>query len=253
MLSALPASTNHPMPALPLPPPELRGLVGDTDSVEEYQGIGGAIAEMMKALGLLAPGRRILDVGCGCGRVAAHLLSSPIASYQGFDRNPQLVNWASEHITRIDGRFRFQLVRVESPYDDFDGFRGIIPARDLSFPFANGMFDVALLSSVFTHMSIVDARRYLGELARVLTASGQVLASWFLTGAAQGAVEGLGYRHSRREQAEAISAAGFSALSLTERGAEREAPENPPQHEWFLLHRAPAVESIVPTREERSC
>ncbi len=241
------------MPALPLPPPELRGLVGDTDSAEEYQGIGSAIAGMMQALGLLAPRYRILDVGCGCGRVAAQLVSSPIAAYQGFDRNPELVNWASEHITPIDSRFQFQLVRVESPYDEFDGFRGVIPARDLSFPFADGSFDVALLSSVFTHMSLVDARRYLRELARVLNAGGQVLASWFLTEAAEGAVEGLGYRHGRREQAAAIAAAGFSALSLTERAAERAAAGDPPQHEWFLLRRDPAVVSAVSQREERSC
>lgn len=224
------------MPTLPLPPAELRGLVGNTDSVEEFEGIGRSIAGMMAALGLLPAGQRMLDVGCGCGRVAAHLLATPIASYEGFDRNPRLVSWAAEQITPIDRRFRFQLVKVASPYDAFDGFHGEIPAGELTFPFADGIFDVALLSSVFTHMPVGDSRRYLAELARVLAPSGQVLATWFLTDAEGGIVEGLGYRHNRRDQAAAIAAAGFSGRSLFE--TPPPSPGDPPQQEWFLLSRS---------------
>jgi SAM-dependent methyltransferase len=229
------------MTSLPLPPPELRGLVGNTDSVEEFERVGGSIAGMMKALGLLEPGHRILDVGCGCGRVAAQLLSSPIAAYEGFDRNPRLVQWAVDNIMAADPRFRFQLVSVESPYDELDGFRGTISARDLKFPYADGSFEVALLSSVFTHMPVVDSRRYLDELARVLEPDGKVLATWFLTDEPDGAVEGLGYSHNRAAQAEAVRAAGFSPRDLFGLAAEPPAPGSPPRQEWFLLSRVAPV------------
>lgn len=230
------------MPTPPIPPPELRGLVGNTDTVEEFEGIGRSIAGMMDALGLLAPECRLLDVGCGCGRVAGQLLASPIAAYEGFDRNPELVRWAAENIGSIDRRFRFRLVSVASPYDDLDGFRGTIPASELRFPYPDGAFDVALLSSVFTHMSVDDSRRYLSELARVLTPQGQVLATWFLTDEPHGEIEGLGYSHNRRHQAEAVGAAGFSARNLFEQDAPARAPGSPPQQVWFLLRRtAPAA------------
>jgi SAM-dependent methyltransferase len=235
------AAKGRRMTSLPLPPPELRGLVGNTDSVEEFERVGSSIAGMMKALGLLEPGNRILDVGCGCGRVAARLLSSPIASYEGFDRNPRLVGWAAENIMPADPRFRFQLVSVESPYAELDGFRGTIPATDLRFPYADGSFEVALLASVFTHMPVADSRRYLDELARVLGPDGQVLATWFLTDEPEGAVEGLGYSHNRTAQTEAVRAAGFSAQDLFGLAAEPPPPGSPPRQEWFLLRRVAPV------------
>ena len=238
MLRSLLTASVPAMTTLPLPPAELRGLVGNTDTVEEFERVGRSIAGMMAALGLLPAGQRVLDVGCGCGRVAAHLVASPIAAYEGFDRNPRLIAWAAEQITPLDSRFHFQLVKVASPYDAFDGFHGEIPAGELTFPFADGLFDVALLSSVFTHMPVGDSRRYLAELARVLSPTGQVLATWFLTDAEEGIVEGLGYRHNRRDQAAAIAAAGFSGRRLFE--TPPPSPGDPPQQEWFLLSRSSA-------------
>lgn len=223
------------MSILPLPPAELRALVGNTDSVEEFERVGSSIAGMMTALDLLPDGQRVLDVGCGCGRVARHLLASSVASYDGFDRNPRLIEWAERVIAASDSRFRFSLVKVTSPYDTLDGFHGEISAREVTFPYPDASFDVALLSSVFTHMPPDDARRYLAELARVLRPEGRVLATWFLTDLPGGEVVGLGYRHTRDEQADAVRSAGFRARRLFDPSPP--VPGEPPQQEWFLLER----------------
>lgn len=223
----------------PLPPARLRGLVGESDSVEEFLGVGRSLAGMMAALGLLDPGARILDVGCGCGRAALQLRSTRLGSYRGFDRNPELVAWAQENIAAHDPRFEFRCIPVASPYDAYDGHQGTLRAEDLVFPYPDASFDVVLLASVFTHLPTTATRRYLAEAARVLVPGGRLLASWYLTSGPSERVEGLGFHHPRTEQGEAARYAGFNARALTPRPEDAEEGGLPPVHEWFLLTREP--------------
>lgn len=221
----------------PVPPARLRGLVGETDSVEEFLGVGRSLAGMMASLGLLEPGVRLLDVGCGCGRAALQLRTSRIAAYRGFDRNPELVAWAQENVAACDPRFEFRHVPVASPYDTYDGHTGTLCAEELVFPYPDAEFDIVLLASVFTHLPTTTTRRYLAEAARVLVPRGRLLASWYLTSGSCEHAVGLGYHHPREEQAEAVRAAGFRARALTPRPDEAEGGSLPLVHEWFLLTR----------------
>lgn len=55
-----------------------------------------------------------------------------------------------------------------------------MPVEHLSFPYDNGTFDVALLSSVYTHMCQSGIKRYVHELGRVLRPGGRCLVSAML-------------------------------------------------------------------------
>ena len=122
---------------LPLPSEEYMRLVsgGRSDDLEaHFEWVGGVLAAMLKNAEMLEPGSRLLDIGCGCGRVARHLLDAPLAGYAGFDRHPGMIEWAQAHIGARDDRFRFQHVDVVSVYKEVDGQTGVVPAAEFVFP-----------------------------------------------------------------------------------------------------------------------
>jgi SAM-dependent methyltransferase len=164
-----------------LPPAEYMRLVsGDhPDLREHFESAGRRLAEELASREMLEPDSRLLDIGCGCGRVALHLLDSPIAAYVGFDRHAGMIEWARSHIGAADDRFQFQHVDVRSGYEEVDSNVGTISAAEFVFPYDDGVFTGALAASVFTHMDFPATRRYLTETARVLAPGGRVLASYF--------------------------------------------------------------------------
>lgn len=124
---------------------------------------------------------RVLDVGCGCGRVAIPLTGYlTTGSYDGFDVAADLVQWAVEHITPRHPNFRFRHVDI---YNDFYNPAGTGKASEFAFPYAAQSFDFAFLNSVFTHMLYEEATRYFGELARTLKPGGIALISFFILNA----------------------------------------------------------------------
>jgi ubiquinone/menaquinone biosynthesis C-methylase UbiE len=121
----------------------------------------------------------VLDVGCGVGRMAymlAHYLE-PTARYEGFDIVPSLVGWARQEITTRAPHFKFHNANV---YNKLYNQAGTSRASEFRFPFQDQRFDLAFLTSVFTHMLAPDVRHYLDELSRVLKPGGQCLTTCFL-------------------------------------------------------------------------
>lgn len=57
---------------------------------------------------------------------------------------------------------------------------GLVPAAEYLFPYADDTFDLAVLTSVFTHMRAAEVRHYLDEVARVLRSGGRCLITFFL-------------------------------------------------------------------------
>ena len=93
-----------------LTPP--RGLVaigpGDAEA------IGREFLDYFIRLAELKPDHRVLDVGCGVGRIAAPLADylSPGGSYEGFDIVSGGIEWCQTNITPRFPNFRFQVADI---------------------------------------------------------------------------------------------------------------------------------------------
>ena len=128
----------------------------------------------------LKPDARVLEVGCGCGRIATALASyiSENGSYDGFDVAAPLLNWCRPELQPRLPNFRFQLAdEVHAPGHNPSGTKN---AAEFSFPYASGSFDLVILSSVLTHMMPEAIENYLRETARVLCSGGSAFISVFL-------------------------------------------------------------------------
>lgn len=142
--------------------------------------IGRLYLSYFRELGALKPSDRVLDVGCGVGRMALPLAQylDAAGSYEGFDIVAASVAWCQERITARYPRFRFQHADVRNlTYNP----GGQLEASTFTFPYPDGEFDFAFLTSVFTHMLPADVEHYVAELARVLKPGGRCLLSVLLT------------------------------------------------------------------------
>jgi SAM-dependent methyltransferase len=129
-------------------------------------------------VGQLAPDGRVLDIGCGPGRIAAPLTRQlQGGSYEGFDVVPRSIQWCQRKISARHPNFRFQLADIRNAQYNPNGSQ---EARTYDFPYPDREFDLALAASVFTHMRPGEIERYVSEAARVLKPEGRLLASFFL-------------------------------------------------------------------------
>jgi SAM-dependent methyltransferase len=159
----------------PLRPP--RRLLGE--DYDYFERVGEEFLGHFVELGGLKPGDRVLDVGCGPGRMAVPLTGhlDPSGSYEGFDVVRREVEWCRRAITPRHPRFRFQVADVRNErYNP----HGSTPASEYRFPFDDASFDFAFATSVLTHLREAAAARYLTEIGRVLRPGGRCLVTFFL-------------------------------------------------------------------------
>lgn len=159
----------------PLTPPR-KLLTGD---YSDFTRLGGEFLELFVRLGGLQPDQRVLDIGCGPGRMAVPLTShlSAAGEYAGFDLVGEEVRWCQQQITPRFPNFRFERVDVHNArYNP----GGSVNASEFRFPYPDGSIDFAFATSVLTHMLAPDVEHYLDEIARVLRPSGRALLTWFL-------------------------------------------------------------------------
>jgi SAM-dependent methyltransferase len=143
--------------ALPVPPPEL--WLGYGRSTGHYLTSGRRDAESLARLIAdsgkpLAACRRILELGCGAGRMLRFLRDAGAhqAELWGADVSADHVLWCQQHLSPP---FRF-VTTTSCPH----------------LPFPDGHFDLVYAGSVFTHVSeLVDA--WLLEIRRVLAPGGR--------------------------------------------------------------------------------
>lgn len=150
--------------------------MSDTD--ESFVITGQQLAGILRRHGL-RDDHRLLDIGCGYGRLAAGLATSGFGgTYVGFDILRKHIRWCRQNITPATaGQYQFRHVDVRnSRYNP----SGVILAQETRFPARGGQFDFASMFSVFTHFYEADIRRYLEELRRVLRPGGIAVTTWFL-------------------------------------------------------------------------
>ncbi len=129
-------------------------------------------------LGGLQPTDRVLDAGCGIGRMAIPLAGHlQGGSYEGFDVGREMVRWCERHITPRHPAFHFTWAPIYNrKYNPF----GTLAAAEFRFPYPDDSFDFALATSLFTHLTPADTRHYLDELGRVLRPGASALLTFFL-------------------------------------------------------------------------
>jgi ubiquinone/menaquinone biosynthesis C-methylase UbiE len=168
---------------IPLPPKEYMELVCSfnlPNLIENFIESGGKdVVRMIDEQGMLSPGIDFLDIGCGCGRIARHLVEKPIRSYTGFDRHAGMIKWCQDEIAQRAPNFRFHYFDLKSIYALWDGHEGTVSVGSFHFPFPDESFDSILLASVFTHMPLEESAHYMKEIRRVLKPQGRVLLSVF--------------------------------------------------------------------------
>ena len=120
-----------------------------------YDIIGQMEADILAAAGL-ADGMRVIDLGCGSGRLAAALHRRAKLSFVGIDIIQSLLDYAK---TRAP-TYRF------------------VMHRELSVPEPDASADFVCAFSLFTHLLQAETFIYLKEAARVLRPGGKVVFSF---------------------------------------------------------------------------
>jgi SAM-dependent methyltransferase len=159
------------------PPRRLQQSVGDSDFVATGEEFG----RLLDGLGVLRADARVLDVGCGAGRIARVLATRlrPPGSYDGFDVMADAVAWCAQVYrgARLAVPFRFVHADIANALYNPGGR---LRAGRYRFPYDDGAFDLVLATSVFTHLLADTAAHYVAEAARVLAPGGVLFATWFL-------------------------------------------------------------------------
>lgn len=122
---------------------------------------------------------KILDVGCGVGRIALPLqyFLKSNGSYDGFDIMPEGIEYCSKNVTPEFPNFNFYKADI---FNSFYNSSGSQKAEEYSFPYPTSNFDIVLSTSLLTHLPPAAAARYVSETARVLKPGGISLHTFFL-------------------------------------------------------------------------
>ncbi|MBI3847791.1 MAG: class I SAM-dependent methyltransferase [Planctomycetes bacterium] len=145
---------------LPQPPAALMHRVATlSDPMAYFTGALQNFGELRTAIRrhCRGPIARLLDWGCGCGRLTSFLIRDGIGeSIHGCDVEPELVAWCATNLA--PGRF------VQSPDDP-------------PLPYDDGSFDVVVNYGTLTNLQPARQMAWLRELARVLAPGGHLLVS----------------------------------------------------------------------------
>lgn len=129
---------------------------------------------------LVTPAAKIVDLGCGCGRIAipfAAFLES--GRYYGIDVWPEGLQWCTENLTVRNPNMTFILNKSRNNYYFGDWDPDI--RNDYRLPgVQSGDIDFLFAISTFTHLTQADCQSYLHEVARVLNVGGLAYISCFI-------------------------------------------------------------------------
>lgn len=159
----------------PLPPANLLSGLGPGD----YWEIGTEMVSLIESLVGVRRSDRVLDIGCGLGRIAWPLARrlGRRGSYTGLDAAGVYIEWCKSNLALDPRRFTFHHADLRSSAYNV---QGTIRPEEFSFPWEDGSFDLTVATSIFTHLMPRAVERYLREIARTLKPGGRLFSSFFL-------------------------------------------------------------------------
>lgn len=145
---------------------------------EQFKSVGRIMVGWFQAYGDLKPDEKVLEVGCGIGRIAIPLTQYLRGgTYDGFDIVSRGIEWCQQRVTPRYPNFRFFHSDI---YNQCYNPQGKLAGHEYTFPFEDGTFDFVFLTSVFTHMLPADVERYTAEIGRVLKPGGRCFCTAYL-------------------------------------------------------------------------
>jgi ubiquinone/menaquinone biosynthesis C-methylase UbiE len=113
------------------------------------------IDEQVRGMGASLSDKRVLDFGCGCGRILRWLTSSyPTTRFHGTDVDGEAIEWCIRNL---------------------QGPAFIKSAPEPPLPFESAYFDVVYCFSVFTHLDEFMQDIWLAEIKRIVKPGGIVI------------------------------------------------------------------------------
>ncbi len=160
------------------PPAEMMKIIGSPDR-EHYLLVIEQLFDDLYRIGRIDADSRVLDLGCGCGRMALPFLDLiDQGSYRGIDVWPEGIDWCREHLTQRNPLFRFDLLQADNNYY-FDSENDQVNRFQLE-QIGGDEIDFAFAISVFTHLNPEDSQSYLDEFSRVLRPGGRAYITAFI-------------------------------------------------------------------------
>lgn len=163
---------------LPLPPIELRRAVGPVDpSWFDNQTGGGALDDVEMPGKPALDYSRVLDFGCGCGRLARQMMlqRNPPHEYCGLDLNQTAIEWCLENLSPHRSGFAFRHLDVRNPQ-----FNPHASHERMPFLVSKNHYTLVVAHSVFTHIIERDIEFYFNECADALALNGLLWSTWFV-------------------------------------------------------------------------
>lgn len=159
-----------------IPPQEIRKLIGPFGNDKDYENSAKEGIESLRKYTSNLRIKNILDLGCGCGRIAGLIPDTfpDLQSFVGVDVNHTLIEFCKK--TYSDPRFRFQELNLGNSIWA-PNKHGLFP--DLGFLGAQ-KFDMVYAFSVFTHTKYEMFCAWLGEIAKYLSDSGMFYFTLFI-------------------------------------------------------------------------
>jgi ubiquinone/menaquinone biosynthesis C-methylase UbiE len=163
-----------------LPPRELRGsMCGEAFRSEDFF-LQSAVVEATRLparLGYTAASR-LVDVGCGLGRLATGMLVEfGEVEYFGLDANSKFVDWCRKHIEHHHPSYRF--VHYDVVNEMYNPL-GTVDGDSIRLPVVSGSADIVYMWGVFTNMGPEHVQIYLAELARIARNGGRIFLTAFV-------------------------------------------------------------------------
>ena len=121
---------------------------------------------------------RIVDIGCGLGRLATGMLVEfGDVQYLGIDANEDFVRWCGENIERYHPTFQF--VHLDMANELYNP-AGTLDGSELRLPVDDTSVDIVYLWGVFTNMVPEHVESYIGEIGRILRSQGRCFLTAFV-------------------------------------------------------------------------